>query len=33
MTCTIPFDAEISAVAIPAADSCSRVSFSPFNIT
>jgi hypothetical protein len=33
MTCTIRFDAEISVVAIPAAESCSRVSLAPFNIT
>ena len=33
ITCTMPFDAEVSTVAMPAAESCSRVSFEPFSIT
>src|SRR6188508_82248 len=33
ITCTMPFDAEMSVATIPAAESCSRVSFAPFSIT
>ena len=33
ITCTMPFDAEMSVAPRPAAESCSRVSFEPFSIT
>ena len=33
ITCTMPFEAEMSVAPRPAAESCSRVSFEPFSIT